>query len=418
MKKITYRTKGSVMDIFFVEKRVFLAMLLLCLLSFSGSAWSQEAAEAGGGGGEAGGENAEAPIDPNVWKKQREEIFREIAKEADKRARATVTKEGIVVKINVFAKKYEDEVRKEENRYRRKFIMSEQNKWREMEDMPDEYPNMSKYMDISIPEWKVNNPVKKDILKIRDDLERELTNIFESACKIKDYEELEREGKKKYPMYKLEEGKKKPFVTNITLRGGRGYAAREIEGRLEAITVNRLRIGHRMISRNDLDEETQALFYDEVNQKMVEKYILQEQRRYKAIKEGFVNEWVSMAYPDMLMSEGYVPKQYIINKTQRNSTNPQTWIQRNVYLDALYRTLLKKEIERITPEITKDFFENAVEKFQEKIGCEYNFEFVKEAGDPPGTGEWMPTNAADEFRMKKEQEGAENKPEGGEQPAP
>ena len=89
-----------------------------------------------------------------------------------------------------------------------------------------------------------------------------------------------------------------------------------------------------------------------------------------------------------------------------------------MYFENLYNVLLKKEIERIKPEITKDFFENAVEKFGETIGCTDDFEFVKEAGEPEGTGEWMPKSVAADFRMKKEQQNAEPKPEGEEAPAP
>ena len=419
------------MDIFSGEKRVFLLMVLLGTLFLAGIAYTQDAppADAPPAGEQPAGEAGEAgeaenqALDPNVWKAQRKEIFREIDKEAERRAKETVTREKIALLLNTRSNKYEEDVRNEQNRDRRKFIVSEQNKWRNMEDMPDSYPNMSKYLDIVAPQWelekgRLKSLVKRDMLKIREDMEKELTAIFEKHCKPKNIEDLEREGQEKYPMYKIEDGKKKPYVTNITLRGGRGYAANKIEGRLEAITVNRLKIGPRMISRNDLDEDTQALFYDEVNQKMVEKYVLQEQRRYKAIKEGFVNDWVFMVYPDMLMAEGYVPKQYLLNKVQRRSTNVKNWIPRDVYFENLYNVLLKKEIERIKPEITKDFFENAVEKFGETIGCTDDFEFVKEAGEPEGTGEWMPKSVAADFRMKKEQQNAEPKPEGEEAPAP
>jgi hypothetical protein len=126
----------------------------------------------------------------------------------------------------------------------------------------------------------------------------------------------------------------------------------------------------------------------------------------------------------MLMAEGYVPKEYMLrkkmteNKNQRNSTNTQNWVQRNAYLDRVHQMRVKMEIERITPDITKEFFENAVEKFSEKIGCDDDYEFVKEAGDPPGTGEWMPKNVAEAFRNNMNQNEGEAKPEGEAAPAP
>ena len=237
------------MDIFSGEKRVFLLMVLLGTLFLAGIAYTQDAppADAPPAGEQPAGEAGEAgeaenqALDPNVWKAQRKEIFREIDKEAERRAKETVTREKIALLLNTRSNKYEEDVRNEQNRDRRKFIVSEQNKWRNMEDMPDSYPNMSKYLDIVAPQWelekgRLKSLVKRDMLKIREDMEKELTAIFEKHCKPKNIEDLEREGQEKYPMYKIEDGKKKPYVTNITLRGGRGYAANKIEGRLEAIT--------------------------------------------------------------------------------------------------------------------------------------------------------------------------------------
>ena len=198
------------MDIFTGGKRVFWLMALLGMFSFACMVNAQDAppdAPPAGEAGEAG--EAEQGLDPNVWKAQRKEIFREIDKEADRRAKETVTRDKIALLLNTRSAKYEDDMRTEQNMDRRRFIVTEQNKWRNMEDMPDTYPNMSKYLEIPIPKWdlekgRLKNIVKRDMLKIKDDMEKEFTGIFEKHCKPKTIEELELEGQEKYPMDKIE----------------------------------------------------------------------------------------------------------------------------------------------------------------------------------------------------------------------
>ncbi|MBR4674990.1 MAG: hypothetical protein IKP00_11045 [Victivallales bacterium] len=344
-------------------------------------------------------EEQTAQADPDAWKAARDEIAKTIKIEIDKRVKQKVKHENIVRDLNLGTKLYEDAMRKNYEAQIASFVALEKRKWeRNMIAAP--YPNVmarKEFQLFSPPVWKypVDKP-KAPMEMIKSEMEKNLDKLFVSTYPLKAMEELEKEGRKKYPLIELTEDNPRPHV-KFTLREGFGTNA-NVEGRLQKINSERLQVqtshGTRMLTRKDLSEETQALFYKDVNAKYVKDYVDDEIRKYNALREGFVADWTQYILPNALIVFGYVPNVYLTPdpKTKkpetviRQSTNLKKWVTRIEYEAKIYKTQYEAEKKRITPSVEKEFYEHAAEK---ELYSE-NFVYRKEEK------EWVPESVAAE----------------------
>ena len=338
-------------------------------------------------------------VDPNAWKAARDEIAKAIRIEVDKRVRQKVKHENIVRDLNLGTKLYEDAMRKNYDAQIASFITLEKMKW-ERNMIAASYPNVMARNEFKVfapPLWKypVDKP-KAPMEMIKSEIEKNLDKLFVKVYPLKTTGELEKEGRKKYPLIELTEDNPRPHV-RFTLREGFGTNA-NVEGRLQKINSERLQVqtahGTRMLTRKDLSEETQALFYKDVNARYVQDYVDDEIRKYAALREGFVADWTQLILPNALIVSGYVPNVYLTldPKTKkpetviRQSTNLKKWITRVEYEAKIYKTQYEAEKKRITPSVEKEFYGHAAEK---ELYSE-NFVYRKEEK------EWVPESVAAE----------------------
>ena len=358
-------------------------------------------------------------VDPEAWKAAREEIVNAIRIEIDKRVKQKVKHENIVRDLNMATKLFETRVKAYYEMQIASFVASEKKKW-ERNMITATYPNVmarKEFQVFNTPAWKY--PVDKPKLPmemIKGVIEKSLDEQFGKAYPLKSEEELKKAGRQKYPLIELTNENQRPHV-KFKLREGFGTNT-QVEGRLQKINSERLQVqtanGTRMITRKDLSEETQALFYKDINAKYVQDYVDDEIRRYNALREGFVADWVELILPNALIAAGYVPMTYLTldPKTKkpetviRQSTNLKRWWTRVEHEARIYKEQFEAEKKRITPKVEKEFFEHAAEK---ELYSE-NFVYRKE------DKEWVPESVSAERDAAAA--GAPANPDGGEEEPP
>lgn len=345
------------------------------------------------------------------WQDTRSAILKEISAEVDRRVRATVSHEKIVNLLAPRAKSFEDELKDDIKRQRDVFFVAEQKKWsKKMIEAP--YPKFD-FEPKQIPgwSWPISEPAKS-IEQIKNELENKLAKIFTEAYPPKSNETLKEEGQKKYPM--VEDVDKRPRVA-FKLRGGFGTNTK-VDGKLQRLNSERLQVSGRWINRHDLDDETQAMFYKDVNDEFVNDYVEDELRRYKVTKESFILDWCDYLLPEALMCNGYIPNNYLEideatgrpDSNIRLSVNTKKWISRKEYEKKFYDTLYNVVKKKIAKDLEKDFFENA-----EARGLySENFVIVQlydDALKATGEEEWMPVSEAEAYKAELERKKEEKK---------
>jgi len=376
----------------FVKMRYFWLMLCMGLvMPLCMPAFAQEDEE------EEGEDEAEEAVDPDAWKKERAELVKKINAEVKKRTSAIVTHQKIVGFIDANAGAYEKGIVKMLTNERGNFYAREVQAWKK-KGLP-RYPNLS-IVPYEVHAWVYPIAVSKlDTAKIKAELEAFLQAKFRGAYPEESEKALYGRGREKYKMIEVVEGKPNPLV-KFKLRGGKGIYT-EVEGRLLQVTGERLRVSTRWINRVDLDDETSALFYKEVNDRFVKEYVEQEQRKYKALLESFVSDWTSYLLPDRLMKENYIPVNYLIPniKTRRPDTvlrrspNLKNWTTRKEFEQKIYKTAYDLEKGKQQKKVEQEFYTKATEH-----ECSENYEYVKEAK------EWMPNSVAVAYREQKQAE--------------
>lgn len=389
----------------FFKTRKFWLMLCVSLMLPLLMAQAQEEEE--------GEEEGEEEVDPNEWKKEREEIYKAIKAEVKKRVEAKVSYTKIVKDVSGRAKAFEDKLKPRLVAQRQEYVRIQSNRWKET--YLHAYPKFD-YTKILIPAWTWPTPAPKQTPeKLKSNLEARLEKEFRKAYPEKSVNELTEEGQKKYVMVKVVDGQPKPEVS-FKLRGGKGVNTR-VGGKLHQVTAERLRVGSRWINRMDLDDETSAMFYEDVNERFVKEYVQLEQRKYSAALENFKADWVMYLLPDELMADGYIPTSYMVKPEQRESPNLKVWISRKEFLQNIYNFLYKMETNKQTPIVEKEYFLHAADKYN----FAENYEYVKEAK------EWMPNTVAADYRAaqeakleeeKRRQQGGEPGMDGGMGPGP
>ncbi|HQL86706.1 MAG: hypothetical protein GX574_09710 [Lentisphaerae bacterium] len=315
--------------------------LFLLLVALPTRAFAQDAPAPGAAAPGA----AEAEVEEE-WKLERKEILKEIELEVKKQLDILVTKEKIVKEQLV--------------------------KWRL--EPPWAWPIQKSPKTIA--------QVEADLMKV---LEAEAAKKFP----IKQHQKrVAEEVEQKFKMSGV--GDQVAF----TVRGGRGTNT-NIDGTVQAITAERIRIRQRWVHRDDIPEEYQAMFYEEVNAKMRKEYVEREQRIYDAKVENFKFEQRQDRLPGELLKAFYVPDRRQKNASLRNP-NPEAWISREETVNLLYAVMRKAVGDKLRKEITEAKFKEA------------EYEYVTELK------EWMPIDVAEDWRAAQAAKAAAAQPgEGG-----
>lgn len=306
----------------------WLPTFMLALLAYG--VLAQDAPAPAAAAAAAADEAAPAAEAEDEWKQERKEILKEIDLEVKKQLDVLVTKEKVVKEQLV--------------------------KWK---------------LD---PAWawpiqkgpKTVAQVEEDLLKV---LEAEATKKFP----IKQHQQrVAAEIEQKFRMFKVGD------LVNFTVRGGRGTNT-SIDGTVQKITAERIRIGQRWIHRDDIPEEYQALFYEEVNAKLRKEHEEREQRVYDAKVDNYKFEERQERLPGELLKAFYVPDRRQKNASLKNP-NPEAWISREETVNLLYAVMRKAVGDKLRKEITEAKFTEA------------EYEYVKELK------EWMPIDVAEDWR--------------------
>jgi len=171
------------------------------------------------------------------------------------------------------------------------------------------------------------------------------------------------EAERHYKMYKV--GDKVSFV----IRDGVG-ASSNVEGMLLDVADDRVRVGSRLINRIDIDEETQARLYADVNERMKKTYVIMQSAREQAVRANRLDEIRRVVYPPVFAAAGFIPDVTSTNSDWQ-SGRMDAWIAP--------RTLAEKVKAVLQAEESK-------KRFQENM-TDRGFVFTN-AGD--GRPEWVP----------------------------
>ncbi len=271
----------------------------------------------------------QAAADPEAWKVRREEIKQEIKEEVNDWLQKNFQKKQIVP---VLAQQL--------------FV-----KWKGVE--PD-WRTLENGYEVPAPRGRAGfNSDKEALEKIREDLREELMDEYHEMHPVPLREDLEQEGRETYPMFHIgdiiPEG-------DVNLRQGRGTNVR-VRGKFTMLNPERLRIGDRWITREDLDEKTEGRFYKAVNDKIVEDYVNDKIKLYHGKEEAWVSRAIDDRLPKRYLEYWYVPKE--MRPDWLYSTNPDRWMSRRAFMDRAYDLNRKAVEKRRTEELSKQKFEEA-----------------------------------------------------------
>jgi len=222
----------------------------------------------------------------------------------------------------------------------------------------------------------------REIIEISQEVDREshekATKKFPDSYR----KTFEKDADEIYKMYKKNE------KVSITLR--EGYGANTLaEGYFRNMDSERVQLNSRYIPRSDLDELTEARFYPDVNEKQKAEYIRKENEKYDSKIENFIYETNRLEMPKRFLEANFVPE---IDKEGASirTGKYEFWKEKKLVYQQVYDGLRRIIREKITPEITKQVFEQ---------------------NDPPyvralnenDEEEWMPQSVADQIKAEKEQ---------------
>ena len=225
-------------------------------------------------------------------------------------------------------------------------------------------------------------PKTREIIEISQEVDREshekATKKFPDSYR----KTFEKDADEIYKMYKKNE------KVSITLR--EGYGANTLaEGYFRNMDSERVQLNSRYIPRSDLDELTEARFYPDVNEKQKAEYIRKENEKYDSKIENFIYETNRLEMPKRFLEANFVPE---IDKEGASirTGKYEFWKEKKLVYQQVYDGLRRIIREKITPEITKQVFEQ---------------------NDPPyvralnenDEEEWMPQSVADQIKAEKEQ---------------
>lgn len=189
---------------------------------------------------------------------------------------------------------------------------------------------------------------------------------------------FEEDAKERYKMFK-----ERDRITFV-LRGGFGTNT-QVDGIYFGKDSERVHIGSRYIARIDLDADTEAKFYQDLNIKRTEEYIRRQNERYDAVKENKIEDYLRDWLPKAFQAAEYVPDPFKTGSSARTSKS-EYWVDRLGLHTKIYQIFVKQATEARTIIETKRIFE------------EREWVFAPNAEEK---NEWMPKHIAERIQQQK-----------------
>ncbi|MDD4539914.1 MAG: hypothetical protein PHT80_12925 [Lentisphaeria bacterium] len=140
------------------------------------------------------------------------------------------------------------------------------------------------------------------------------------------------EAERQYAMYKIGDR------VNFVIRGGIGPGS-TVEGMLIDVTEERVRVGSRLINRIDMDDETQARFYTDVNERVKKNVVIMQSAREQAIRANRLDEIRCEVYPPVFTAAGFIPDVTTAN-SDWHSGRADAWIAPKALAEKVQAALL------------------------------------------------------------------------------
>jgi len=238
--------------------------------------------------------------------------------------------------------------------------------------------------------WPVLPPTKKKE-EVEADVEKQLEEIVATQFPEARRKEFEKEAAAKFRMPKV--GDEVAFA----IRGGRGPNA-TIKGHLLEQTKQRIKVSSRYVLRSDMEPETQALFWEDVNDEFRKNYIRVQNTQYDAKITAFKDEQRETKLPEALRAAHYVHVQnkqlHEVLRVALNVPDPvkgankklAEWFAEADVLELFYKKQVETVEAKARPEITEQVF------------ASNGYELVEDT--EKNTKEWMPKKQALTFRER------------------
>ncbi|MGN0866880.1 MAG: hypothetical protein ACI4SG_04300 [Oligosphaeraceae bacterium] len=212
-----------------------------------------------------------------------------------------------------------------------------------------EYKNINREIPWNLclrePARKLQELYDQVLATTRDEVLRE----FNLENKLAD---LERAARVKYKLYK----KKQRVEVSYS---SAGKISTTLKGPLMNVTPDRIQVGPKVILRIDLPEEIQALFYEDVNTKMVEQFVTENRVDLDQEVVALTNQRMEARLPSVLLENGYVPT-LRFGSLSGNLYLKESWIPMKEYAPILQKHILQD----LRTEIGKE----RIVKYMEKQG--------------------------------------------------
>lgn len=140
-------------------------------------------------------------------------------------------------------------------------------------------------------------------------------------------------------------------LVSLELRSGVGVGAYVDNQPLHSVNEERIIVGKRHVIRDDISLEDQAKFYDDLNAKMREEYVANQQSKVDAEVESFVENECFINTAPAFLRANYIPD--ITNQYASMTTaKPEYWIPKRDFINRLRKTLIDLLFkERTTKEV-------------------------------------------------------------------
>ncbi len=310
------------------------------------------------------------------WRIERDEILKEIKKYVDETVAKTVTRDTTTRFITI------------------------------MTQRGQEIPKLGNFKNlrgVNMPQWKW--PIAKPKVSLEEIVKAKTADIIQRVdIELPDSarKQFELDAQKKYEMFKNGER------ISIVLRQGLGTNT-DVNGTFSAITAERILIGKRYVSRRDLDADTEARFYKELNAIKIDEYVRRENDVYDAKKASRVDDLKRQELPPAFHNEGYVPDPEKPGASIKTS-KAEFWMERDKLHTKIFNILTQQAKEKLTAiETPKRFATRG----------------YIQAPNEKDEIEWMPQTIAEQIKLAKaaaqaqtQQNPGEMPPEGGMPPPP
>ncbi|MBN2452371.1 MAG: hypothetical protein JXR77_18435 [Lentisphaeria bacterium] len=221
--------------------------------------------------------------------------------------------------------------------------------------------------------WPVRKPPKeKD--EIAAQIEKELEQASAKTFPDSTRREFEKEAEEKYRIHEVGE------TVAFMLRGGQGPNA-QVKGKLYDKTTMRLKVGGRYILRDDMEEESQARFWEDTSDEFRKKLIRVRNVQYDGKIKAYQDQMRATRLPEALRAA-----RYICDPRKPKSLKLENWHAEADVLDAFYKRQSAEKEKEIRPQITEQVFTSNG--------------FVLVEDEINGTKEWMPKKEAASFRER------------------